>query len=103
MRVSRLRVWTARISNRASTRSAASCAISGQATTSSFNALRQDFVDLRRHVDEGFARVDEGFAEMRGKLDGAAAGQQQIVALLHTILGGEGHPGAPGAAHGTPR
>ena len=60
-----------------------------QATTTSFNALRQDFVDLRRHVDDGFA-------EMRGKLDGAAAGQQQIVALLHTILGDEGHPGASG-------
>ena len=71
-----------------------------QATTASFNAmrqdfvdLRQDFVDLRQHVDDGFARVDNGFAEVRGRLDGAAAGQQQIVDLLHTIIGGEGTPG----------
>jgi len=33
-----------------------------RATTASFNALRQDFVDLRTHVDNGFI-------EMRGKFD----------------------------------
>ena len=36
----------------------------------SFNALREDFADLR--------------GEMRSKFDMAAAGQQQIVTLLHT-------------------
>jgi hypothetical protein len=51
-----------------------------QATTASFNALRQDFVDLREHVDRGFT-------EMRGKFDATAAGQQQIVRLLQTIIG----------------
>jgi hypothetical protein len=49
-----------------------------QATTGSFNALREDFVDLRSHVEQGFT-------EMRGKLDGAAAGQQHIVELIQGI------------------
>lgn len=63
-----------------------------RATTASFNALRQDFVDLRDHVDRGFAQVDQaltqvdrGFAEMRGKFDAAAAGQAQIIGLLNKI------------------
>ena len=51
-----------------------------QATTTSFNALREDFVDLR-------SDVDQGFTEMRGKLDATAAGQQQIVDLLQTLAG----------------
>lgn len=51
-----------------------------QATTSSFNAMREDLTDLRQHVDNGFT-------EMRGKLDAAAAGQQQIVDLLTTLIG----------------
>ncbi len=50
-----------------------------KATTASFNAMRQDFVDLRDHVDRGFT-------EMRGRFDAAAAGQQQIVGLLQTII-----------------
>jgi hypothetical protein len=33
------------------------------------------------------AKVDNGFAEMRGMFDAAAAGQQQIVTLLNTIIG----------------
>jgi hypothetical protein len=59
-----------------------------RATTASFNALRQDFVDLRAHVDNGFT-------EMRGKFDVMAAGQQQVVDLLHTIITDQGHNGAP--------
>jgi hypothetical protein len=51
-----------------------------QATTSSFNALREDLTDLRTHVDTGFT-------EMRGKLDATATGQQQIVDLLTTLIG----------------
>ena len=35
--------------------------------------------DLRSHVGAGFV-------EMRGKLDAAAAGQQQIVGLLNTLM-----------------
>jgi hypothetical protein len=54
-----------------------------RATTASFNALRQDFVDLRTHVDDGFT-------EMRGKFDVMAAGQQQIVGLLQTIITDQG-------------
>ena len=50
-----------------------------QATAASFNALRQDFVDLREHVDRGFA-------EMRGEFDAAAGGQQQIVDLLQSVI-----------------
>ena len=55
-----------------------------QATVASFNALREDFVDLRSHVDQRFT-------QMRGKLDAAAAGQQQIVDLLETIITDQGH------------
>ncbi len=71
-----------------------------RATTASFNAMRQDFVDLRHDFDDlredfGVLRgefgelrgyVERGFAEMRGRLDAAAAGQQQIVELLTTII-----------------
>ena len=70
------------------------------ATTTSFNSLRQDFVDLRQdfvnlrqgfasfreHVDRRFEQVDQGFTEMRGKFDAAAAGQQQIVDLIQTVI-----------------
>lgn len=63
------------------------------ATTASFNALRQDFVDLREHVDRrfeqvdrGFEQVDRGFIEMRGKFDATAAGQQQIVDLIQRLI-----------------
>ena len=49
------------------------------ATTASFNAMRQDFVDLRDHVDKGFA-------EMRGRFDGTAAGLQQVAQLLDAVL-----------------
>jgi len=57
-----------------------------QATTSSFNAMRADLTDLRTRVGDGFAQVDRGLTEMRGKLDATAAGQQQIVHLLNTLI-----------------
>jgi hypothetical protein len=56
-----------------------------RATSASFNALRQDFVDLRHDFSELRNHVDDGFVEMRGKFDGMAAGQQQIVNLLQSI------------------
>lgn len=59
-------------------------------TTASFNALREDFVDLRNHMDQGFAKVDRGFTEIRGKLDATAAGQQQIADLLKSFTGNPG-------------
>jgi predicted nucleic acid-binding Zn-ribbon protein len=46
------------------------------------NAMREDMTDLRTHVDRGFA-------EVRGRLDGAAAGQQQIVRMLDTLIARE--------------
>jgi len=47
------------------------------------NAMREDLSDLRRGVSDGFA-------EMRGKLDATAAGQQQITALLNTLIAQHG-------------
>jgi len=86
-----------------------------KATTASFNVIREDFVDLRTEVTDlrtqmnngftemrrefaevhrrfaevygKFDEVDNGFIEMRGKFDAAAAGQQQIVTLLNTLIG----------------
>jgi ABC-type transporter Mla subunit MlaD len=50
------------------------------------NALREDLVEGFARVDERFARVDQGFAETRGKLDAAAAGQQQLAQMLSTLI-----------------
>ncbi|MCB1265533.1 MAG: hypothetical protein KDB56_13315 [Mycobacterium sp.] len=49
------------------------------ATTASFNALREDLGDLRPHVDRGFS-------EMRGKLDATAGGQQHIADLIQRLI-----------------
>ncbi|OIN78531.1 hypothetical protein K3U93_07465 [Mycobacterium malmoense] len=57
-----------------------------QATTASFNALREDFVDLRDHVDQGFTQI-------RSRFDATAAGQQQIVDLLQIIITDQGDRG----------
>jgi hypothetical protein len=57
-----------------------------QATTASFNAMREDLTDLRTQMNDRFADVYDGFAEMRGKFDATAAGQQQIVTLLNTLI-----------------
>jgi len=50
-----------------------------QATVASVNAMREDFVALR----EDFSDLR---GEMRSKFDMAAAGQQQIVTLLETLI-----------------
>ena len=74
------------------------------ATAASFNALRTEMVerftgiegrfrsvDERfRSIDERFDQVDNGFIEMRGKLDAAAAGQQQIVDILQRLIAEQG-------------
>lgn len=57
-----------------------------QATTASFNAMREDLVDLRRHVNEGFARVDDGFSAIRVRLDTTAAGLTHITDLLNELV-----------------
>jgi hypothetical protein len=54
-----------------------------QATTASFNAMREDLTDLR-------TQVNNGFIEIRGRLDATAAGQEQIVNLLNTLIGQDG-------------
>ena len=75
-----------------------------RATVASFNALREDMIDFRTEMDERFAAVDErfrrvderfdqvdnGFIEIRGKLDAAAAGQQQIVDILQRLIADQG-------------
>jgi hypothetical protein len=53
-----------------------------QATTASFNAMREDLGDLRGQMNNGFAEMDRGFAEMRGRLDATAAGIEQIARML---------------------
>lgn len=53
------------------------------ATTASFNALREDFGDLRNHVDWGFT-------EIRGKLDATATGQEHIADLVQRLIDGQG-------------
>jgi hypothetical protein len=62
-----------------------------QATVGGFNALRADFVDLRADFVVLRTHVDQGFTEMRGKFDAAAAGQQQIVDLIQTLIADQGH------------
>ena len=49
------------------------------------NAMREDLADLRSHVDSGFA-------EIRGKLDAAAAGQEQIARMLSVLIAKEDRP-----------
>jgi uncharacterized protein YpuA (DUF1002 family) len=68
------------------------------------NAMREDLSDLRTQVHDGFtemhskfaqidgqfAQVDNGFAEIRGRLDAAAAGQEQIARMLSILIAREG-------------
>lgn len=63
-----------------------------RATIASFNALRQDVVDLRQEVTGGFSAVANGFAEMRAKFDLAAAGQQQMSDLIQQVIDLPGGP-----------
>lgn len=85
-----------------------------RAVTSNFNAMREDLNDFRRDVDDRFDKVDQrfdeiygkfgevdgkfemvdrGFAEVRGRLDAAAAGQQLIVDMLNVLIAREGEGG----------
>jgi predicted nucleic acid-binding Zn-ribbon protein len=50
------------------------------------SATREDLTDLRARMESGFAEVDRGFAEVRGRLDATAAGQERIVELLGRLL-----------------
>ena len=55
----------------------------GEQTAARFDRLEQKFDRLEQ-------KVDTGFVEMRGRLDQAAAGQQQIAQLLTTLINQEG-------------
>lgn len=55
----------------------------GEQTAGRFDRLEEKFDRLEE-------KVDNGFAEMRGKLDVTAAGQQQIVTLLNSLVGQQG-------------
>ncbi|GLY67691.1 permease [Amycolatopsis taiwanensis] len=61
-----------------------------QATMSSFNAMREDLVDLRQTTANLERATMDGFIEMRGKFDAVATGHQQIVALLNRVMGEQG-------------
>jgi len=54
------------------------------------SAMRADVVDLRTHMDEGFARGDERFAEIRGLLDGQAAWNQKLADMLSVLIRRQG-------------
>ncbi|WP_236796319.1 permease [Amycolatopsis sp. GM8] len=54
------------------------------ANRAAINALGEQ---TRERFDVLERKVDNGFAEVRGKLDATAAGQQQIVGLLNTLIG----------------
>lgn len=53
------------------------------ATITSFNALREDLVDMGQEMTGGFA-------EMRAKFDVAATGQQRIVELIQQVIDVQG-------------
>lgn len=55
--------------------------------TGVLNAMREDLTDLRGHVDNGFA-------DLRGKFDAMAAGLQQIVGMLTTLIDQRGETGS---------
>ncbi len=54
-----------------------------QAAIASFNAMRSDLADLR-------TEMRTGFTEVRGQLDGASAGLEQITGLLNTLIAQQG-------------
>ncbi|OBK86306.1 hypothetical protein A5649_20880 [Mycolicibacter heraklionensis] len=54
-----------------------------RATIASFNALCED-------MNDRFTQVNNGFAEMRGRFDATAAGQQHIVELIQGLIGEQG-------------
>jgi chromosome segregation ATPase len=54
-----------------------------QSAVASFNAMRSDLTDLQ-------TEMRTGFTEVRGQLDGAAAGLEQITGLLSTLIAQQG-------------
>lgn len=62
-----------------------------QATSASFDAMREDLVDLRRETADGFARVNDGFAAINTRLDTTAAGLSHITELLNGLITDRGN------------
>lgn len=62
----------------------------GEQTAARFDRLEEKFDQLDHRFNRLEQKVDTGFVEMRGKLDQAAAGQQQIAQLLTTLIDQEG-------------
>jgi hypothetical protein len=62
----------------------------GEQTAARFTRLEQQIDDVRTEMRSGFAEVHGGFAEVRGRLDRAAAGQQQIADLVTTLIDQQG-------------
>lgn len=74
-------------------RDLADLAVKVDANRSAINALGEQ---TRERFDALERKMDLGFAEMRGKFDATAAGQQQIVTLLTTLIEEQGeHPNGP--------
>jgi hypothetical protein len=75
-----------------------------RATTDSVNAIREDLTDLRTQVRQefadvraemrnGFEQADRNFLEIRGRLDGTAAGLSVVTDLITRPLEQRGHSG----------
>src|SRR5262249_51884344 len=62
----------------------------GEQTAARFTRVEERIDDLRTDMRGGFAEVHDGFAELRGRLDQAAAGQLQIADLLTTLIDQQG-------------
>lgn len=61
-----------------------------QATTSTMNALRADMVDMSQDITGLRETMSAGFAEIRGRFELTAAGQQRIVELIQTVIAAPG-------------
>ena len=64
-----------------------------QAATASFNAMRSDLTDLQ-------AEIRTGFTQVRGQLDGTAAGLEQIAGLLNALIDQHGRSQSEVREHG---
>lgn len=64
-------------------RDLADFAVKIDANRKAVNALGEQTAARFDRLEE---KVNKGFTEMRGKLDAAAAGQQQIATLLNTLI-----------------
>ncbi|MGH3622621.1 MAG: hypothetical protein ACRDQ5_12645 [Sciscionella sp.] len=72
-------------------RDLADLAVKVDANRSAINALgeqtRERFDAVDRRFDALERTMNDGFTEMRGRLDGTAAGLDQITGLLTTLIG----------------